>query len=140
MQTAYNEAWDEIQAKRRQLFSDWYKYMLCTYPPENAEADHPKIAQIRFYIEHQALPELEKKIAAAGRLERPDPLSPPMEASADSREYSLARQIEQALAAVLNAIADQVKSADHVKTQPETKRSSARRCAPLLAAYRARRC
>jgi hypothetical protein len=117
LQKAYNEAWDDIQAARRQLFSDWYKYMLCAYPPENDEADYPKIAQVRFYIEHQALPALEKKIAVAGKLERPSntPQSPlPMKASADSREYSLARRIELALAAALDAIARRQ------KTQPES--------------------
>jgi hypothetical protein len=28
LQQAYNDAWEEIRAMRRQLFSDWYKYML----------------------------------------------------------------------------------------------------------------
>ena len=113
LQKAYNKAWDEIQALRRQLFSDWYKYMLCAYPPENAEADYPKIAQVRFYIEHHSLPELEKKIALAGKLERPpDPRKAPlpMKASADSRDYSLARRIEQALAAVLETLAKDTKT------------------------------
>ena len=111
LQKLYNEAWDEIQAARRQLFSDWYRYMLCAYPPENDEADYPKIAQVRFYIEQQALPALEQKLALAGRLERTadDAL---MKASADSRDYSLARRIERAMAAVREAIAA------HRKAQP----------------------
>jgi hypothetical protein len=117
LQKAYNETWDEIQAKRRQLFSDWYKYMLCAYPPENAEADPPKIAQVRFYIEHKSLPDLENKIALAGKLEPVSDSgpSPSYKASADSRDYSLARRIEHALTAVLNAIAA------HAKWQPEPK-------------------
>ncbi|MDX2030050.1 MAG: hypothetical protein SF339_05235 [Blastocatellia bacterium] len=112
LQKAYNEAWDEIQAARRQLFSDWYKYMLCAYPPENDEADYPKIAQVRFYIEHQALPALERKLALAGTLERIADDAILMKASADSRDYSLARRIEQAMAAVREAVAA------HRKTQP----------------------
>jgi len=113
LQKAYNSSWDEIQAARRQLFSDWYKYMLCAYPPENAEADYPKIAQVRFYIEHKDLAELENKIAFAGKLERPrhaaqSPL--PMKASDDSRSYSIARRIEQGLTAVLEAIAKRPKT------------------------------
>ncbi len=118
LQKTYNETWDEIQAARRQLFADWYKYMLCAYPPENAETDYPKIAQVRFYIEHKDLAELEAKIALAGKLERPreGPQSTlPMKASADSRDYSLARRIEQTLTTVLDAIAKVSKTPQEVQ-------------------------
>lgn len=108
LQQAYNETWNEIRDLRRQLFSDWYKYMLCAYPPSNAEADYPKISQIRFYLEHQSLPELEKRRAFAGELVAPpNPATAnlPLMASSDSRDYSLARRVEQAIAAVLQNLA-----------------------------------
>ncbi|HKQ78708.1 MAG TPA: hypothetical protein VJ810_33735, partial [Blastocatellia bacterium] len=117
LQQAYNDAWDEIQAIRRQLFSDWYKYMLCAYPPENDEAHYPKISQVRFFIERQSLPELEKRLAAAGKLEfpaKPAEANLPLMASLTSRDYSLARRIQQALGAVLQQLAS------HQKAYPDS--------------------
>jgi hypothetical protein len=33
LQQAYDQADFEIESLRSQLFTDWYKYMLCAYPP-----------------------------------------------------------------------------------------------------------
>jgi hypothetical protein len=106
LQLAYNDAWDEIQAMRRQLYADWCKYMRCAYPPANAEADYPRIAQVRFFIEHKSLPALEKRIAAAGELIPPPdhPDAPPI-ASPASRDHSLAQSIEDGIRAVLATLA-----------------------------------
>ena len=40
-QQTYNRALAEIAVLRKQLFADWYKYMLCAYPPDDSreEAD-----------------------------------------------------------------------------------------------------
>jgi hypothetical protein len=50
-QQDYDRAWQEIESMRRQLFSDWYKYMLCSYPPEDARDEYPNIDEVKGYIE-----------------------------------------------------------------------------------------
>ena len=51
LQQEYDRAWDEIKSLRKQLFSDWYKYMLCAYPPEDARDEYPNIDEVKSYIE-----------------------------------------------------------------------------------------
>jgi hypothetical protein len=106
LQYAYNDAWAEIRAMRRQLYADWCKYLRCTYPPANAEAEFPGIAEVRFHIEQKSLPALRKRIDAAGELIPPpaDPDAPPI-ASPASPEQSLARLIQDAMRAVLETLA-----------------------------------
>jgi len=96
LQRAYNAARDEIDAMRRQLYADWYKYMLSVYPPENDEADYPPIGQIRYYIEHQSLPALEKKLAQTGLLEFDNQSDMPISVSGGA-EYSIASRIKRAV-------------------------------------------
>jgi hypothetical protein len=50
-QQEYDRAWQEMESLRRQLFSDWYKYMVCSYPPEDAGDEYPVIDEVKSYIE-----------------------------------------------------------------------------------------
>lgn len=54
----------EIKHGQQLLFADWYKYMLCAYPPESAQGDFLdidfNIDQIKWYIEQKHLPSLEE--------------------------------------------------------------------------------
>ncbi|HEX3958665.1 MAG TPA: hypothetical protein VHZ03_18900 [Trebonia sp.] len=45
----------ELESARRQVFADWYKYLLCAYPPEDAGDDYPDIDQARAFIEDKGL-------------------------------------------------------------------------------------
>jgi hypothetical protein len=118
LQRAYDEAWDEIRALRRQLYADWCKYLRCAYPSANVEAEFPPITEVRFHIERKSLPALQKRIAAAGELIPPpaDAAGPPI-AAPGSGDHSLARSIQDAIRAVLQTLAAHTGAADYVLQQ-----------------------
>jgi hypothetical protein len=62
-QQAYDRDCDEIESLQRQLFSDWYKYMLCLYPPEDNRDDYPNADQVKYFIEKNNLLPLKRRIA-----------------------------------------------------------------------------
>jgi hypothetical protein len=68
LQQALDRAQQEIDSMRTQLFSDWYKYMLCAYPPEDSRDSYPNIDEVRSFIEMKDIPPLQEKIAATGDL------------------------------------------------------------------------
>ncbi|MDJ0719697.1 MAG: hypothetical protein QNJ54_36655 [Prochloraceae cyanobacterium] len=67
-QQEYDRALAEINSRRRQLFSDWYKYMVSTYPPEDSWDDYPDIDEVKYYIQKQGLEPLQEKFNATGEL------------------------------------------------------------------------
>jgi hypothetical protein len=68
LQQAFDRAEQEIDSMRTQLFSDWYKYMLCAYPPEDSRDSYPDIAEVRNFIELKDISPLQEKIVATGDL------------------------------------------------------------------------
>ena len=68
-QQDYDRAIEEIESLRRQLFSDWYKYMICAYPPDGARDNYPNVDEVRNYIELKVLAPLQSKVAATGELQ-----------------------------------------------------------------------
>lgn len=68
LQREYDEAHHAIETMRRQLFADWYKYMICVYPPESVVHDYPDPDLVKFFIETSSLAPLQKKIRATGTL------------------------------------------------------------------------
>jgi hypothetical protein len=66
-QAEYDRAWQQIESLRIQLYSDWYKYMLCAYPPDDARDLYPDIDEVRSYVEGN-VDSLNKKIEHAGTL------------------------------------------------------------------------
>jgi WD40 repeat protein len=69
LQRQYNTALDQIKSLRSQLFTDWYKYQLCIYPPSHSPDDYPDIDLVKSFIERFDLWPLEQKLHATGRLE-----------------------------------------------------------------------
>lgn len=66
-QADYDRAWQKIESLRIQLFSDWYKYMLCAYPPEDTRDAYPDIDQVASYVDYRrAL--LDEEITNAGEV------------------------------------------------------------------------
>ena len=63
-QQCHDQALEEIESLRRQLFSDWYKYMLCAYPPDDARDDYPDIDEVKSYVEFK-VDSLNKVVADA---------------------------------------------------------------------------
>lgn len=60
---------DELAARltyrKHLLFADWYKYMLCAYPPDDGRNDYPDIDVVKNYIEQTLLIEPAQVIAPA---------------------------------------------------------------------------
>ena len=46
---------DEIQSLRKQLFSDWIRYMVCAYPPDGKADDFPDPDQVGEFIKRSSL-------------------------------------------------------------------------------------
>ncbi|MCB0184088.1 MAG: hypothetical protein KDE31_07485, partial [Caldilineaceae bacterium] len=66
-QAAYDRAQEELAAARTQLFADWYKYMLCAYPPDAALDDYPDVDEVKAWIE-RGLARLQGQAAQTGTL------------------------------------------------------------------------
>lgn len=67
-QQKYDCALHELESMRRQLFSDWYKYMLSTYPPQGSRDQYPDIDEVKYYIEVKGIAPLQAKLKATGNL------------------------------------------------------------------------
>jgi hypothetical protein len=68
LQQAFDRALEDIESMRRRLFSDWYKYLLCAYPPDDARDSYPNIDEVKNFIEVEAIAPLKQKIDATGDL------------------------------------------------------------------------
>lgn len=71
-QKDYDTAHREIEGMRRQLFADWYKYMICLYPKESEVYDYPDPDLVRHFIEAKLLAPLEDKLAKTDEVEFPE--------------------------------------------------------------------
>ena len=67
-QLAYDAALEQIRSMQRQLFADWYKYMISAYPPDDARDDYPEVDLIRYFIQRKDLAPLQDKVPATGAL------------------------------------------------------------------------
>jgi len=50
-----DRAAQELESLQKQLFADWYKYMLCAYPPDDTRDDYPDVDEVRHFIEKNGL-------------------------------------------------------------------------------------
>ena len=62
MQQAYDRDCEDIESMRKQLFADWYKYMLCAYPPESNRDRYPSMDEVKYFIEKRSLIPLQRRI------------------------------------------------------------------------------
>ncbi|HEY0737444.1 MAG TPA: hypothetical protein VGD69_21175, partial [Herpetosiphonaceae bacterium] len=65
LQHTYDRSTEMIESLRRQLFADWYKYMLCAYPPPGTGNDYPDIDEVRHYIEQRGITPLQRALDTA---------------------------------------------------------------------------
>jgi hypothetical protein len=61
LQQQYDQAGFEFESLRRQLSADWYKYMLCAYPPLDGMDEYPNIDEVKRFIENHDIEPLHKK-------------------------------------------------------------------------------
>jgi len=68
LQRKYNRALAELESRRRQLYADWYKYMLCAYPPEESQDNYPDMDKVRNFIIEEGIDPLNDLTSATGEL------------------------------------------------------------------------
>lgn len=68
LQREYNDSIIRIELMRKQLFSDWYKYMICCYPPDNSISDYPDPDLVKYFIETKDIKPLESAIFRTGKI------------------------------------------------------------------------
>ena len=54
-QQDYDRASEALESMQQQLFADWYKYMLCVYPPDDTRDHYPDVDEVRHFIEKNSL-------------------------------------------------------------------------------------
>jgi hypothetical protein len=113
-QGRFDSALAGLDSLRRQLFADWYKYMVCAYPPEDAKDDYPQVDEVRNYVELKGLAPLDAETRDTGELflelDAADNITG---ANANgSAADSLAARVAAALNELLNALAAYNDSAD----------------------------
>ncbi len=67
-QQEYDRALHEIESWQHQIFADWYKYMLCAYPPDDSRDDYPDIDEVKHYIKVKAIEPFNHKLTGTGEL------------------------------------------------------------------------
>ena len=102
-QQEYDSARAEIDSRRRQLFSDWYKYMVCTYPPEDSWDDYPDIDEVKYYIRKQGLETLQEKFDATGELKLLQDDTGQLSGASGS-DSSLSSELAQEINSLINVI------------------------------------
>lgn len=111
LQRKYNDAWDDIRARRKHIASDWHKYMLCAHPAEGRDGQLPNPDAVLWFIERHDLPEVERLLAETGHLVlievegAPTGSRPDVGVTPDSLASSLAaRIVEQVVALHTNLV------------------------------------
>lgn len=100
-QAAHDRAGSDIDSFREQLFADWYKYMLCCYPPETSREGYPDPDEVQFFLRRK-IAYLQQQIASRGSL-------PPAPTDGDTlgRRLTTAQQaVEDALAVFNGQVKD----------------------------------
>ena len=64
-QASYDRALHRLHSLREQLFADWYKYMLCVYPPDTGRESYPDPDEVRFFLQ-RGIAVIQATVAAAG--------------------------------------------------------------------------
>jgi hypothetical protein len=129
LQDAYDRAGHAVEALRMQLFADWYKYLLCAYPPLDQPEPYADQDEARAFLAQRSLPRLQAAAAAAGSLTlRLDPASEQVIGASSSGPDSHAGR----LAAALNELCGQVVALNRslAEQQIDTVYSLTRRAAP----------
>lgn len=112
-QQEYDRALDEIESLRHRLFSDWYKYMLCAYPPDDSRDDYPDIDEVKHYIEVKGIALLNQKLKTTGELK----LIVDQRKVIVEAEASLSNSIANELADKINNLLAQINNLN--KREPE---------------------
>jgi hypothetical protein len=90
-QERYDGAHRTLAGLRQRLYADWYKYMLCVYPPETGRDGYPDPDKVAFFLQ-RGVHSVEELTARAG--------SYPPQGPGDSYAHRLAEAYDAAARAV----------------------------------------
>jgi len=68
LQEEYNRALREIESRQDQLFADWYKYIVCAYPPIGRLTEYPRPDKVKHFIQTQGIADLDRLKSETGIL------------------------------------------------------------------------
>ncbi len=68
-QSVYEAGIDSIGEKQQQLFSYWYKYMLCAHPPMMQQESYPKADKVLAMIKDTLIPDLDTLMDKLGKVD-----------------------------------------------------------------------
>ncbi len=119
LQQTYDQASQQIASMRKQLFADWYKYMLSAYPPDDSREDCPDIDEVRYYIEDKDLGPLQMANSATGQLTLHYDATGKLANADTSTSPSLAADLWQAINVLLSTLA-MFNNSDEVKRTKKT--------------------
>jgi hypothetical protein len=104
-QRTLDQAWWEIEELRKILFADWYKYMVCAYPPPASQDAYPNVDEVVRFMREQDIAPLQQKADAAGSLQiASDPSGKVQAALSPDGGDTLSKKVEKALTALLKKI------------------------------------
>lgn len=61
-QEQHNILQPEIELQQQQIFADWYKYLICLYPPVSHLESYPKPERVRDFMSHSEIATLKERI------------------------------------------------------------------------------
>lgn len=67
-QEQYNRLQDELESQRQQIFADWYKYLICLYPPLDDFDRYPHPERVRQFMTNSEIASLQARQLEAQRL------------------------------------------------------------------------
>jgi len=127
LQQQFDTANAEIESDRRQIFADWYKYLLCAYPPDDAMDSYPDMDEVRSFVEVEDLAPLQAKLNQDGEfslLTDSDGNITGASSSPGTSSGSLAGQLAKALNDCVRQVSD-LNASDAVKKANAVYRLSA---------------
>lgn len=104
-QQNYAAAWATIISRRKQLFSDWYKYMVSTYPPEGNWNQYPDIDDVKHYVERQGMQPLDQALNQIGTFKLLQDDSGELSSASGEAEASQAADLANKINALISQIA-----------------------------------
>lgn len=110
LQASYDKAQAELEDMGTQLFADWYKYMMSTYPPQDTRTDYPDIDEVRYFIQEQVMKQIEEKKEATGTLVLATPSEIASGKNVARGEGGAASALAKKLARSINKLATQLVS------------------------------
>ena len=118
-QQAYDQALDEIESLRHQVYGDWCKYMISAYPPEDSLEEYNDTDRIKYFIEQGDIRHLNEKIATTGLLLFQRTEQGVLKKATADKAGTLAAKVAESMNKLITAIGTYNKSAanNHVSAQ-----------------------